>query len=344
MKSLTFITVVLVATGAVAFEQNPGGTVDSFTEWGLGVRSEGMGRTLGVIPGDATSLFWNPAGLYVLPLGEVTGSSAIPYRTIGDIYVHSLSFGYPLRYSNGPDDQGSFGTIATAIGYYRTGNIYEADEKGLTGRVFADTDLAFYLGYGKELNEKLAVGLTVKSLTRKLDSYSDTGFGIDLGALYSPFDLISLSVVARNLISPTYRFKSIQEGADTALEAGAGFNFFGYGHLNGLFEIDRQGFYDARVGAEITPVPMLAIRGGYLLSDKQPRAGLGVKLEDFDFDYAIRLDDILGLTHMASITFHFGGLVEEPLDEWDEDEEYIEWDEEEENLEEDAETEEETDE
>jgi hypothetical protein len=303
-----------------------------------------MGRTLGVIPGDATSLFWNPAGLYVLPLGEVIGSSAIPYRTVGDIYVHSLSFGYPLRYSIGPDEQGSFGTVAAAIGYYRAGNIYEADEKGLTGRVFADTDLAFYLGYGNQLNETLAVGLTVKSLTRKIDSYSDTGFGVDLGALYSPLDLINLSIVARNLISPTYRFKSIQEGADAALETGGGFNLFGYGYVNGVFEIDRQGFYDARFGAEITPVSILAIRGGYLLSDKQPRAGLGVKFEDFEFDYAVRLDDILGLTHMASITFRFGGLEEEPLDEWDEDEDYIDWDDEEEYLENDSETEEDTDE
>ncbi len=334
MKILIFMTIICAATTTYAFEQNPGGGVEDFIDWGLGVRSEGMGRTLGVMPGDATSLYWNPAGLYSIPLGEITGSSATPYRTVKDIYFHSLSFAYPLRYASGPDQQGSFGTIAAALGYYRAGNIYEANEKGLTGRAFADTDIAFYLGYGNQLDPNLAFGFTLKSLTRNIDSYSDTGFGIDAGVLYTPFELLNISAVVRNLISPTYRFKDIQEGADIALETGAGFNVFGYGSVNGIFELDRQGFYDARVGVEVTPFKMLALRGGYILGDKQPRAGLGVRFLDFDFDYAVRLDDVLGLTHMASITFHFGGVSEEPLDDWDEDENYIDWDEEEEYLEE----------
>jgi len=305
MKISIFLAIICVATATYAFEQNPGGGVEDFIDWGLGVRSEGMGRTLGAMPGDATSLYWNPAGLY------------------------------------------SFGTIAVALGYYRAGNIHEANEKGLTGRAFADTDIAFYLGYGNQLNPNLAIGFTLKSLTRKIDSYSDTGFGVDAGVLYTPFDLMNISAVVRNLISPTYRFKDIQEGADIALETGVGFNVFGYGSVNGVFELDRQAFYDARVGVEVTPFKMLVLRGGYILGDKQPRAGLGVKFQDFDFDYAVRLDDVLGLTHMASITFHFGGVTEEPLDDWDDDEDYIDWDEEEEYLEdfeEDIESNEETEE
>jgi hypothetical protein len=329
MKLLAAILLVICGASVSGLELSPGGGVEGFTNWGLGVRSEGMGRTLGAATGDATSLYWNPAGLYILPKGEVTLSSAALYANIHNIYVHSLSFGYPLRYTNSKGDPGSFGTIGLALGYYGAGEIWAADDRGLTGRTFTDSDIAFYLGYGKDLKKNLALGLALKSFDRKIDDYRDTAFGLDIGIDYKPFDLLNVSFVGRNLIAPTYQFEEIREGVDPAAEIGAGFAAFGYGDICGIFTIDRQGFYDARVGAEIRPFSMLAIRGGYILSDEQPRAGVGFKFADFDVDYTARLDDTLGITHMASVSFHFTGKTESTEEEWDEndDGDYIEWEE-----------------
>ena len=316
-KILLAISVILAAPGASAFDENPGGEADSFLSWGLGARAEGMGRAFGPIADDASAAYWNPAGLYQLEKGEVTFSSAHPFQDVHDIYYHTLNLAYPMNYTVGAGKRGSFGTLDIGLAYARVGGIWEADEKGLTGRRFADTDIAFYLSYAHSAGENGGFGFTLKNVNRRIADHGDNGFGLDLGGLYRPVSMLSVSLVIRDLIAPNFKFEAVREAPPLTFEVGTAAYVASYAKLAVVSEITREGYYDAYAGAEVTPISAITVRGGWSLGDGAPRFGVGIRFLDFDFNYALRLDDTLGDTHLASISLYFGGAAE-PSEDWDE--------------------------
>jgi hypothetical protein len=339
-RLLALVAVAAVSAVPVsAFEENPGGEPDAFTSWGLGVRAEGMGRAFGPIADDASAAHWNPGGLYQLEKSEVAFSSAAPFRSVGDIYYHTFNVALSTAHYVGKGEISSFGTFDVGLAVGRAGGIWEANEKGLTGRRFADTDIAFYLAYAHGIGKKGGFGLAMKNLNRRVGDYSDNGFGLDLGGLYRPFDMLSVSLVIRNLVAPNFEFETVREAPPITFEIGSAANVGSYGKGAVVVEFTREMFYDVYLGGEATPIPRIALRGGWSLGDGKPRVGAGFKFLDFDFNYALRLDDELGDTHMASVSFYFGGPKERPEDwgeeelneeELIEEEGYIEFEEEEE--------------
>jgi hypothetical protein len=348
-KILFIGLLAITSASSSAFEENPGGEPDAFTSWGLGVRAEGMGRAFGPIADDASAAYWNPAGLYQLEKGEVTFSSAAPFRSIGDIYYHTFNVAFSTAHYVDEDEIGSFGTFDVGLAVGRVGGMWETDEKGLTGRRFADTDIAFYLAYAHSIGKNGGFGLAMKNINRRIEDHSDNGFGLDLGGLYRPLDMLSVSLVIRNLVAPNFEFEAVREAPPITFEVGSVAYLGSYGKGAVVVEFTREMYYDVYLGGEATPIPRIALRGGWSLSDGKPRVGAGFKLLDFDFNYALRLDRTLGDTHMASVSFYFGGPKKRP-EGWDEemtDEElineegYIEFDEEEgESMEETEEPEE----
>ncbi len=307
------------AVSSSAFEQNPGGEPDAFTSWGLGVRAEGMGRAFGPVADDASAAYWNPAGLYQVEKSEVCCSSAVPFRSVGDIYYHTFNVALSTAYYVDEDEIGSFGTFDVGLAVGRAGGIWEANEKGLTGRRFADTDIAFYLAYAHSIGKNGGFGFALKNVNRKIGDNSDNGFGLDLGGLYRPLDMLSVSLVIRNLVAPNFEFEAVREAPPITFEVGSAAYLGSYGKGAVVVEFTREMYYDVYLGGEATPIPRVALRGGWSLGDGKPRLGAGFKFLDFDFNYALRLDDMLGDTHMASVSFYFGGPKERP-EGWDEDE------------------------
>jgi hypothetical protein len=140
-------------------------------------------------------------------------------------------------------------------------------------------------------------------------------------------------------VAPNFEFETVREAPPITFEIGSAANVGSYGKGAVVVEFTREMFYDVYLGGEATPIPRIALRGGWSLGDGKPRVGAGFKFLDFDFNYALRLDDELGDTHMASVSFYFGGPKERPEDwgeeelneeELIEEEGYIEFEEEEE--------------
>jgi hypothetical protein len=329
IKKAAVTTVLLAACAGVAFgfEQNPGGDPAAPAAWGLGARADALGRAYAAPADDAAALYWNPAGLAYLERTEVSFAYGAPFGEVGDVSLGDAVVAKPLIYSMGEEagGAGSLGTLAAAVAYRRAGGIVEANEEGPTGRTFADTDVELYLGYAHALGNKGAFGLALKNVTRKVADYSDSGFGLDAGGTYKPFARFTVGAVLRNVIAPNVRLKALKDAPPLTLELGAGYDLFGVVSPAAFVAITREAFYDYGAGVEITPVKYIALRGGYYTGDERPRAGLGLALGDFRFDYAMRIGGPLGDSHLASVSVLFGG-GEAPLDVVIPDEEgYIEY-------------------
>jgi hypothetical protein len=326
---ITVSAVVALAAAVVAFgfERNPGGDADAPTSWGLGARAEALGRAYAALADDAAALYWNPAGLAALKRTELGFAYGAPFGDVGDVTLGDAVIAKPLLYSMGAEagGEGSLGTLGAAAAFRRAGGIREAYENGPTGRTFDDVDLELYVGYAHSLGKRGAFGLTLKNITREVADYGDSGFGLDLGATYKPVGALALGAVARNVVAPNFRLKALKDAPPVTLELGASYAVFNLLSPVAAVEITREGFYDVAAGVEVTPVKYIALRGGYYTGDERPRAGLGFMLDNFRFDYGMRIGGALGDSHLASVSLFFGGGETPPATVIPEEGGYIEF-------------------
>jgi hypothetical protein len=330
MKTMTIALVVVAAlsSAALALEKNPGGDAGALSGWGLGARAEALGRAYTALADDASSTYWNPAGLAALTKTEAAFAYGVPFADVEGVTIGDAVVAKPLLYSMGEEagGAGSLGTLGAALAYRGVGGIYEANENGPTGRTFTDADIELNLAYAHALGDAGAFGLTLKTITRDVGDYGDSGFGLDVGGRYEPVGGLAVGIVARNVIAPNFRLKTIKDAPPLTFELGAAYDVFGYAAPCATFEITREGFYDGGLGLEITPVKYVALRGGYYVGDETPRAGVGLRLGDFGFDYAMRIGGPLGDSYVASVSILFaGGPAPEEL-YIPEEEGYIEFD------------------
>jgi hypothetical protein len=307
--TLTIAAVAALAAASAALEKNPGGDAGALSGWGLGARAEALGRAYTALADDASSVYWNPAGLAALSRTEAAFAYGVPFADVGDVTIGDAVVAKPLLYTMGEEagGAGSLGTLGAALAYRGAGGIYEANETGPTGRTFSDADIELNLAYAHSLGNNGGFGLTLKNITRDVGDYSDSGFGLDVGGRYEPVTGLTLGIVARNVIAPNFRLKTIKDAPPLTFELGAAYDVFGYAAPCATFEITREGFYDGGLGLEITPVKYVALRGGYYVGDEAPRAGVGLRLGDFGFDYAMRFGGPLGDSYVASVSILFGG-------------------------------------
>lgn len=337
-RTLAVAAAVALSAAALALENNPGGDAGAFSGWGLGARAEALGRAYTALADDASSTYWNPAGLAALGRTELAFAYGVPFGDVGDVTIGNAVVAKPLLYSMGAGagGAGSLGTLAAALAYRRAGEIYEANENGPTGRTFSDTDVELNLAYAHTLGAKGAFGLLLKNVTRDVGDFSDSGFGLDVGARYEPVSGLALGAVVRNVIAPNFRLKAIKDAPPLTFELGAAYDLFGFAAPCATFEITREGFYDGGLGLEITPVKYVALRGGYYAGDETPRGGVGLRAGDFGFDYAMRFGGPLGDSYVASVSILFGGGPVSSELYIPEEEGYIEYDPDEEATEEDT--------
>ncbi len=75
-------------------------------------------------------------------------------------------------------------TITGALQYLNHGDIISADEFGNKIGTFAASEYTVVIGASKKLFDPLSIGIHLKYIGSKIESYSSQGIGIDLGALY----------------------------------------------------------------------------------------------------------------------------------------------------------------
>lgn len=206
--SLVLVLVIALLAGAttssaqyVSNVSKVGTTAANFLEIGIGAKAIGMGGAFTALADDASSTYWNPAGMAWLKNGEAL---FVHSNWLADINFDNVSGFTPL--SNGM----AVGAYITAVSMdemkVRTVNYPEG-----TGELFEAGDLSFGVSYAAMVTKKLSVGVTGKYIHQKIWHSTATAMAVDLGLLFeTPFDGIKLGMAVSN-----FGPKMQMEGRDT---------------------------------------------------------------------------------------------------------------------------------
>ncbi len=310
---------------------------------GGGARALGMGGAFAAVAGDASTIFWNPAGIAGIDKRQILAMHA---EQFGDLLNYNFgaymqpttlidparkpAFGFGLIHLGAPDQPVT--NDLTSVDSNGDGIIdYFIDPQGRaiypdqydSIRRESDNSFAGLASFALETGAG-SVGATLKLIYQDaIAGESSMGIGIDLGYLRRDFLTKNLSVGAK-----------LQDATGTYISWSTGTNEFivpmmklgtAYGirstKFNGglLLAVDADVFFDNRqgasqfwvetfssdlhLGAELSFQDKVMIRGG--LDGGNETAGAGIYFGIIGLDYAYLHHDAFDATHRVSLLANF---------------------------------------
>jgi hypothetical protein len=177
-KLLLTVAVVVVLAGtcwsAEIFEKV--GTVGAqFLKIGVGARGVAMGEAFVAVTGDATSTYWNPAGIASIEGSQFTLNHSSWLAELSHEYA-----AYVFSYKFIP---GVLAVSATVLQMDPLPETSEFKQEG-TGYSFDAGSMAFGLTYARMLTDRFSFGGTVKWVHEGLADFSGETVAVDLGTIY----------------------------------------------------------------------------------------------------------------------------------------------------------------
>lgn len=267
---------------------------------GVSARATGMGSAFVGVADDSSSLFWNPAGLGVLPSPEL----ALHHSSLlAGIVQETLVAAVPL---------GIFGGLGVSGNYVNYGSFDGYDEEGAQMGSYSANRYGLGLGWGKEISRGLALGAGLKGSLRTVSDNNYSDLSVDLGGLWSPVENLTLGAAYCNLgteVTGNQLASSLRMGGSFRLGVGTGNQLL----LAASTAIEPQGVNRLQFGLEDTIQSLVALRLGYQasLADYQAgglsgmSAGAGFLFNGFALDYAYLPFGELGSTQRISLAYHF---------------------------------------
>jgi len=287
------LLLALVALVCTALAQDDGGVPGGYLRYGASARSLALGNAVTGLADDAATSYWNPAGYAQLRTMELSAMGA----NLGfDTQYGFVALGMPT------DNWGTFalsGTYTSSGDFERT-TVYED-----LGETFDETEGVFSLSWARALG-RVSLGMALKSVRQEIGGASGSGTGIDLGAYYRPHRNLGLGVAVQNAVQPTLQLLNDEEKINRSVRAGLALSFF-QNRLHMTSDVVRTEWMDTsyRAGLEAWPARMIAVRGGYDGEKEQWSTGAGLRLDNWQFDYAFVNTD-LGSQNIVSATLRFG--------------------------------------
>jgi hypothetical protein len=201
------IVLVVMLVGLLAHPvtaQSRAGTAGlQFLTMGMGPRTVAMGGSGVALVDDASSVFWNPAGLALLDGGQAFfGYVSWP----ADVQLSGASLAYDL---------GGYGRWAVSFLGLTTDEMLERTvffPEG-DGSTFTAGDYSVGLTFANYFTDKFAFGATARWLRESLhEDYVDNGWAFDVGTTYDTgYRTLRLAVAIVNF-GPDLRYEVDQDG------------------------------------------------------------------------------------------------------------------------------------
>lgn len=255
----------------------------------VGTRDIALGGATIATTRDIEALHWNPAAL-----GHMRNSASVYVSHMS--YIADIGINYGAIAANFE----GFGVLALNLKSLDVGDIpvtTTTDPDG-TGRTFTPQFFSVGLTYSRQLNDRIAVGLTSKIITERMADVSATGVAFDIGVTYdnmAAIEGLSLGVAVRN-IGPSMQFTGSglltqASAADQKRPGGlyqiqaAPFELpssieFGLGYrrsidganslqISGAFQSNNFSDDEYKVGLEYSFQELFFVRGGYGFAQKE---------------------------------------------------------------------------
>ncbi len=322
----------IIFSSQFLFSQNPnlGTSGANFLQIPVGAKATGMaGAVVGNIQ-DASSVFWNPAGLVKVNSVQAHFS----YMNWFDLFdFNAAALAYNVE---------DYGVFALSMIIFSTDGIEVTTEEqpNGTGRYYDAQDLALGLSFSRYLTDRFSFGVTVKYVSQKIWNESANGFAFDVGTQYHlDFQNLTIAMSMSNFgsdlkfdgpdldiqhlrnenfpisrLTPA-RLQTSEYPLPLNFQVGIGFDIY-----QGEF-VKVRGGIDAvhpndnserlNFGTEISFFDRLYLRGGYKYnySDEDLTFGAGASVPISQtwlrFDYAYSVYDILPSVHRVSLDISF---------------------------------------
>ena len=276
----------------------------------IGGRGIAMGGAFTALADDASSLYWNPAGLARIP--RLSASFMYADQLAG---INYQSLGYAQRINDSS-------VMGAGFRYQDFGDVDHTDISGNNLGVFHPRNTVVELGWGQSIYDlsdsemDVAMGVVGRWI------HSDTlltadGYGGDIGVRARFFNWLypyDLAFTAQNL-GKGQKFDQVRDTLPFRARFGAAIRPLNALTLavDGIFPANDapQGAVGAEYVLEVDRNMKAAVRAGFnsLTIDSLGlatalSAGLGVSLKDFSFDYAFVPAGVLGNVHRFSLSFN----------------------------------------
>ena len=252
-----------------------------------------MGSAQTAAVNDVTSVYYNPAGLGLLPGREI----ALMHAKLFDGAAYDY-FSYAQNNRRAP---GGWGAELIRLGV--SGALGRDEFNQETGN-FGYTETAFGVAgaWRGVLHPLLSIGLKGKMLQRQLSGTpSDTLYGVDVGAQMGPWlgDRLMLGLVAQNVVA--YKKGETDDSLQPLIRIGAAFKVVGPLAVVADYSDARE----LRIGTEYS-FGILALRFG--LAQQGLSFGGGLLFRNrYSVDFAMLNHPTLGMSQRLSVGYRFGG-------------------------------------
>jgi len=140
-----------------------------------GARAVAMGGAFVAVANDATTIYWNPAGIARLPKTELI---LIHTEWLAETNFDYVAIILPL---------GRFGTLGASItslsmGEMKVRTVFYPEG---TGEKYGAGDVAVGLSYARNLTDRFSIGFNGKYIRQHIWHMSSSAFAVDIGTLFT---------------------------------------------------------------------------------------------------------------------------------------------------------------
>ncbi len=264
----------------------------------VGARPMALGGAFVGLADDVHSSAWNPAGLPRLQRQEYTGTYlATPMLADFTTWMAAATLPIGDRQALGLDlfsDQFDDGTLTVdnlRVGLSYGLAVHRFVSLGIAARYMAPNTVS---SFGTEVDNGTAFGF-------------DAGLLFDLGVLMPELETLKLGVTGHNLSGTSMTHDTDVSEVIYPATYTVGASYYPLESLMLTADVNLQD--RLHVGAEFSPLNLLALRGGLMRdmfnngSDLYYTGGFGISWKGIGIDYVVQTHPVLDMSHYVSVSF-----------------------------------------
>lgn len=270
--STTFFTLLLiwavVPEDAMA-QRKAGRNGAVFLEIATGAREAALGSAATSVRGDASHVFWNPAGTVLAD--DETVSATLSYSDwLAGLEYSTLGVGYNTGYGTVTFGVEAFGIAdvpANRENGFEEPAIQELVTDNETSSTYNYLDLALSGAYSRTFLDRVSVGATFKYIRESIDGVSASAVAFDFGTVYE-VGVQGWQIGARiNNLGTDLKFYNQSNPLPLSFSIGSSFYPVNNDQFRLMFSADAVKPQDSQQliygGTEVSFYDILFLRGGY---------------------------------------------------------------------------------